>query len=137
MGQLYRRMDEDLRLRGVADSTRRAYLSNARYFVEHYMRSPRELGAEDVIFDRRPDATERLVTFAESFKGQKKDQVEDLAWRKAPVEERGGKPYAIPAGASDHPLGGLGFARWAGEVAEQERELEVFFDKIVVCSVSG
>jgi integrase/recombinase XerD len=48
MGQLYRRMDEDLRLRGVADSTRRAYLSNARYFVEHYMRSPRELGAEDV-----------------------------------------------------------------------------------------
>ncbi|HEX4944432.1 MAG TPA: methionine synthase [Usitatibacteraceae bacterium] len=43
---------------------------------------------EDVIFDRRPDATERLVTFAESFKGQKKDQVEDLAWRDAPVEQR-------------------------------------------------
>jgi 1-aminocyclopropane-1-carboxylate deaminase len=53
------------------------------------------------------------------------------------VEERGGKPYAIPAGASDHPLGGLGFARWAGEVAEQERELGVFFDSIVVCSVTG
>ncbi len=29
------------------------------------------------------------------------------------VEEAGGKPYPIPAGASDHPLGGLGFARWA------------------------
>jgi 1-aminocyclopropane-1-carboxylate deaminase len=55
----------------------------------------------------------------------------------ASVEERGGKPYAIPAGASDHPLGGLGFARWAGEVAEQERELGVFFDTIVVCSVTG
>ena len=43
---------------------------------------------EDVIFDRRPDATERLVTFAETFKGQKKDAAEDLAWRSAPVEER-------------------------------------------------
>ena len=55
----------------------------------------------------------------------------------ASVVERGGKPYAIPAGASDHPLGGLGFARWADEVAEQERSLEVFFDTIVVCSVTG
>jgi 1-aminocyclopropane-1-carboxylate deaminase len=55
----------------------------------------------------------------------------------ADVEERGGKAYAIPAGASDHPLGGHGFARWAYEVAEQERELGVFFDTIVVCSVTG
>jgi 1-aminocyclopropane-1-carboxylate deaminase len=53
------------------------------------------------------------------------------------VEAAGGKPYAIPAGASDHPLGGLGFARWAQEVAEQEAELGVFFDTIVVCSVTG
>jgi 1-aminocyclopropane-1-carboxylate deaminase len=55
----------------------------------------------------------------------------------ADVEARGGKPYAIPAGASDHPLGGHGFARWAGEVAEQEAELGVFFDTIVVCAVTG
>src|ERR687887_1090138 len=55
----------------------------------------------------------------------------------ASVEENGGKPYAIPAGASDHPLGGLGFARWADEVAAQERELDVFFDTVVVCSVTG
>ncbi len=55
----------------------------------------------------------------------------------ASVVESGGKPYAIPAGASDHPLGGLGFARWADEVAEQERELDVFFDTVVVCSVTG
>jgi 1-aminocyclopropane-1-carboxylate deaminase len=53
------------------------------------------------------------------------------------VRERGGKPYAIPAGASDHPLGGLGFARWADEVAEQERELGVVFDTVVVCAVTG
>ena len=55
----------------------------------------------------------------------------------ASVVERGGKPYAIPAGASDHPLGGLGFAGWADEVAEQERGLGVVFDTIVVCSVTG
>jgi 1-aminocyclopropane-1-carboxylate deaminase len=55
----------------------------------------------------------------------------------ADVEARGGKPYAIPAGASDHRLGGLGFANWAYELQEQERELGVFFDTIVVCSVTG
>ena len=55
----------------------------------------------------------------------------------ADVEGSGGKPYAIPAGASDHELGGLGFARWAQELAVQERELDVFFDTVVVCSVTG
>ncbi len=55
----------------------------------------------------------------------------------AEVEARGGKPYAIPAGASDHRLGGLGFANWAAEVEQQERELGVFFDTIIVCTVTG
>ncbi len=55
----------------------------------------------------------------------------------AEVEASGGKPYAIPAGASEHPLGGLGFANWAFEVAEQEARLNVFFDTIVVCTVTG
>ncbi|MGY1704334.1 1-aminocyclopropane-1-carboxylate deaminase [Geodermatophilus sp. SYSU D00697] len=55
----------------------------------------------------------------------------------AEIEARGGRPYAIPAGASDHPLGGLGFAGWAEEVAAQEAELGVFFDTVVVCSVTG
>ncbi|UAL31123.1 1-aminocyclopropane-1-carboxylate deaminase [Nocardioides rotundus] len=55
----------------------------------------------------------------------------------AEVEEAGGTPYPIPAGASEHPLGGLGFANWAFEMAEQERELGVFFDTIVVCTVTG
>jgi 1-aminocyclopropane-1-carboxylate deaminase len=61
------------------------------------------------------------------------------SWKQAlaDVEARGGRPYPIPAGASDHPLGGHGFAGWAFEVAEQERELGVFFDTIVVCSVTG
>ena len=61
------------------------------------------------------------------------------SWNQAlqDVRDRGGKPYGIPAGASDHRLGGLGFANWAQEVAQQEQELGVFFDTIVVCSVTG
>ncbi len=61
------------------------------------------------------------------------------SWKQAiaDVEEAGGTPYAIPAGASDHPLGGLGFANWAHEVAAQEEALGVFFDTVVVCSVTG
>jgi 1-aminocyclopropane-1-carboxylate deaminase len=53
------------------------------------------------------------------------------------VQESGGRPYGIPAGGSEHPLGGLGFANWAYEVEQQERELGVFFDTIVVCTVTG
>ena len=55
----------------------------------------------------------------------------------AEIEAAGGKPYAIPAGASDHPLGGLGFASWAREVEAQEREIGVFFDTVIVCAVTG
>jgi 1-aminocyclopropane-1-carboxylate deaminase len=61
------------------------------------------------------------------------------SWTRAmdDVRERGGTPYGIPAGASDHRLGGLGFAGWAYEVEQQEQELGVFFDTIVVCTVTG
>jgi len=61
------------------------------------------------------------------------------SWERAiaEIEASGGRPYAIPAGASDHRLGGLGFARWAQEVEHQEHELGVFFDTVVVCSVTG
>ncbi len=43
---------------------------------------------EDVLFDRRPDATERMVEFAETVKGSGKKRELDLSWRDAPVEER-------------------------------------------------
>ena len=61
------------------------------------------------------------------------------SWKTAlqEVEDAGGVPYPIPAGASEHPLGGLGFANWAFEVAEQEKQLGVFFDTIIVCTVTG
>ncbi|MEQ0565077.1 1-aminocyclopropane-1-carboxylate deaminase [Amycolatopsis sp. NEAU-NG30] len=61
------------------------------------------------------------------------------AWEDAvaEIEAEGGKPYAIPAGASDHRLGGLGFANWIVELEQQEQQLGVFFDTVVVCSVTG
>ncbi len=61
------------------------------------------------------------------------------SWQQAlaDVEARGGTPYGIPAGASEHRLGGLGFANWAYEVEQQEKDLGVFFDTIVVCTVTG
>ncbi len=43
---------------------------------------------EDVIFNRRPDATERLVEFAETVKSAGKAATKDEAWRGLPVEER-------------------------------------------------
>ena len=43
---------------------------------------------EDVLLNRRPDATERLVTFAETVKQKGKAAVQEDAWRQAPVEER-------------------------------------------------
>ena len=101
---------------------------------EHWVEWP------DVVYDRVGNilmsrlmgAEVRLdpATFSIGFRDSWKQALAD-------VEARGGKPYAIPAGASDHPLGGHGFAGWAFEVAEQERELGVFFDTIIVCSVTG
>jgi 1-aminocyclopropane-1-carboxylate deaminase len=61
------------------------------------------------------------------------------SWQNAlkKVNEMGSKPYAIPAGASDHPLGGLGFVGFAREVEIQEKQLGIFFDFVIVCSVTG
>lgn len=53
------------------------------------------------------------------------------------VRRAGGKPFPIPAGCSEHPLGGLGFVGFAEEVRQQEAELGFRFDYIVVCSVTG
>ncbi len=53
------------------------------------------------------------------------------------VRREGGKPYAIPAGASDHPLGGLGYAQFADEVVTQEREHGIFFDTVVTATCTG
>jgi 1-aminocyclopropane-1-carboxylate deaminase len=61
------------------------------------------------------------------------------SWEKAiqDVKDKGGKPYAIPAGASVHKYGGLGFVGFAEEVRAQESAMEIRFDYIVVCTVTG
>src|SRR5947209_4736825 len=43
---------------------------------------------EDVIFNRRPDATERLVEYASRVQGEGMKRERDLSWRETPVEER-------------------------------------------------
>jgi 5-methyltetrahydrofolate--homocysteine methyltransferase len=55
-----------------------------------YEEIPAELRerVEDVLLNRRPDATERLVELAETVKGGAKEAAEDLAWRSEPVEAR-------------------------------------------------
>ena len=55
----------------------------------------------------------------------------------ADVRAKGGKPYAIPAGASVHKFGGLGYVGFAEEVRAQEKALGFSFDSIVVCTVTG
>src|ERR1700722_17540809 len=55
----------------------------------------------------------------------------------ADVKANGGKPYAIPAGASVHKFGGLGYVGFAEEVREQEKQLGFAFDYVVVCTVTG
>ena len=59
----------------------------------------REL-CEDVVLNRRPDATERLVTFAETVKAKGKEEKKDEAWRHAPVEER--LKHALVNGITDY-----------------------------------
>ena len=53
------------------------------------------------------------------------------------VRDAGGKPYGIPAGASVHKFGGLGYVGFAEEVRAQEAEMGIKFDYIVVCVVTG
>ena len=86
----------------------------------------------NIMLSRIMGAEVRLDTsgFGIGFKDSWNNALDD-------VRRRGGVPYAIPAGASDHKLGGLGFANWACEVEQQERELGIFFDTVIVCSVTG
>ncbi len=55
----------------------------------------------------------------------------------ADVRANGGKPYAIPAGASVHKFGGLGYVGFAEEVRAQEEALGFRFNYIIVCTVTG
>ena len=58
--------------------------------LEIYDEIPKDLLelVEDVMLDRRDDATERLLDYSEKHKSVKKEKVEDLAWRNQPLQDR-------------------------------------------------
>ena len=95
---------------------------------------------EDAVYDRVGNIMLSRIMGAET------QLVEDgldigirASWTRAiaDVEAKGGKPYAIPAGASVHKFGGLGFVGFAEEVRAQEAAMGLHFDYIVVCTVTG
>ncbi|MDC0267776.1 methionine synthase [bacterium] len=55
---------------------------------------------EDVLLNRRPDATERMVTFAQTVKGEKRSEAEKAKWRESEVEER--LAHALIKGLVEH-----------------------------------
>ena len=95
---------------------------------------------EDAVYDRVGNILMSRVMGAEI---ELVDEGFDIgireSWERAieDVKAKGGKPYAIPAGASVHPLGGLGYVGFAEEVRAQEAELGITFDYIIVCTVTG
>ncbi len=95
---------------------------------------------EDAVYDRVGNILMSRVMGAEI---ELVDEGFDIgireSWERAleDVKAKGGKPYAIPAGASVHKFGGLGYVGFAEEVRAQEAELGFTFDYIVVCTVTG
>lgn len=95
---------------------------------------------EDAVYDRVGNILLSRVMGADV---QMADEGFDIgirqSWEDAlkDVEAKGGRPYPIPAGASVHKYGGLGYVGFAEEVRAQEAELGFTFDYIVVCTVTG
>ena len=73
---------------------------------------------EDVILDRREDATERLLSFAETVEGKEKVQQKDTTWREAPLQER--ITHALVKGIDSHIIEDVEEAR-----KEATRAIEV------------
>ena len=95
---------------------------------------------EDAVYDRVGNI---LMTRLMGADSRIVDDGFDIGIRKSwedamqSVRDEGGVPYGIPAGASVHPLGGIGYVRFAEEVREQEKDLGFEFDYIIVCVVTG
>src|SRR5260221_10249526 len=95
---------------------------------------------EDAVYDRVGNILLSRVMGADV---QMVDEGFDIGIREsweqaiADVKSKGGKPCPIPAGASVHKVGGLGYVGFAEEVRAQETALGFKFDFIVVCTVTG
>lgn len=86
--------------------------------LEVYEEIPKDLleRVEDVLLDRRDDATERLLDFAETVKGEARSKEKDLSWREAPVEKR--IEHALVKGIVDY-------------IEEDVEEARPNFDKVL------
>src|ERR1700744_4474379 len=95
---------------------------------------------EDAVYDRVGNIMLSRIMGAET---QLVDEGFDIGIRESwtaaleDVRAKGGKPYAIPAVASVHKFGGLGYVCFAEEVRAQEAAMGIRFDFIIVCSVNG
>ena len=95
---------------------------------------------EDAVYDRVGNI---LLTRLMGADSRIVDDGFDIGIRKSwedamqSVRDAGGKPYGIPAGASVHKYGGLGYVGFAEEVRDQEARLGFRFDYIIVCVVTG
>jgi len=95
---------------------------------------------EDAVYDRVGNI---LMTRLMGADSRIVDDGFDIGIRKSwedamqDVRDHGGVPYGIPAGASVHPYGGLGYVGFAEEVRTQEAELGFNFDYFIVCVVTG
>jgi 1-aminocyclopropane-1-carboxylate deaminase len=95
---------------------------------------------EDAVYDRVGNI---LLTRLMGADSRLVDEGFDIGIRKSwedamqDVRDQGGRPYGIPAGASVHKFGGLGYVGFAEEVRAQEAELGFSFDYIIVCVVTG
>ena len=95
---------------------------------------------EDAVYDRVGNILMSRVMGAEiDLVNEGFDIGIRASWERAlaDVKTKGGKPYAIPAGASVHKYGGLGYVGFSEEVRAQEAQLAVRFDYIIVCTVTG
>jgi 1-aminocyclopropane-1-carboxylate deaminase len=95
---------------------------------------------EDAVYDRVGNILLSRIMGAEA---QLVDEGFDIgireSWIRAleDVKAKGGKPYAIPAGASVHKFGGLGYVGFGEEVRAQEKDMSLRFDYVIVCTVTG
>ena len=95
---------------------------------------------DDPVYDKVGNILlSRLMGAATVLEGEGYSTAIKETWERAlaEVHRQGGKPYAIPAGASDHPLGGLGYAHFADELAAQEQERGIFFDTVITATCTG
>jgi len=94
---------------------------------------------EDAVYDRVGNILLSRIMGAEA---QLVDEGFDIgireSWIRAleDVKAKGGKPYAIPAGASVHKFGGLGYVGFGEEVRAQEKDMSLRFDYVIVCTVT-